>query len=65
MDRKTLAKFINFFSVNIYAKTALKLFLAMPNSTLPTNIQLNSFIFVARVSLHRGKRYVVRVGKKP
>ena len=47
MDKKALAKFINFF----YAKTTLKLSVAMPNSRLHTNFQLNIFIFEARVSL--------------
>ena len=32
-------------------KTAIKLFVAIPNSRLSTNFQLNIFIFVARVSL--------------
>ena len=51
MDRKALAKFINFFSVKIYAKTAIKLSVAVPNSRLPTNFQLNIFILKVRVSL--------------
>ena len=34
-----------------FAKMAMKLFAAMPNSRLPTNFQLNIFIFVARISL--------------
>ena len=51
-----MAKFKSFFSVNIrlvniYGETAIMLFIAMPNSTLPTNFQLNIFIFEARVSL--------------
>ena len=33
------------FSVKIYAKIALKLSVAMSNSRLPTNFQLNIFIF--------------------
>ena len=32
-------------------KTAIKFFVAIPNSRLSTNFQLNIFIFVARVSL--------------
>ena len=50
MDKKALAKFINFF-LKIYAKTTYKLSVAMPNSRLHTNFQLNIFIFEARVSL--------------
>ena len=38
------------FSVKMFAKTALELSVAMPNSRLPTNFQLNVFIFEARVS---------------
>ena len=34
-----------------YAKTTLKSFVAMPNNRLPTNFQLNVFIFEACVSL--------------
>ena len=37
--------------MNKYAKTALKLFVAIPISLLPTNFQLNIFIFEARVDL--------------
>ena len=36
----------------MYAKIALKLFVAMPNNKLPTNFQLNIFIFKAKVRLH-------------
>ena len=50
MKRRALAKFMSFFSVKIYAKTAKKLFVAMPNSRLPMNFQLNIFIFEASVS---------------
>ena len=37
--------------MNKYAKTAIKLFAAMPDSILPTIFQFNIFIFEARVSL--------------
>ena len=37
--------------MKIYGKTALNLCVAMPNSRLVTNFQLNIFIFEARVSL--------------
>ena len=36
--------------MNTYAKTAKKLFIAMPSSRLPTKFQLNIFIFEAKVS---------------
>ena len=39
------------FSVKMFAKTALELSVAMPNSRLPANFQLNVFVFEARVSL--------------
>ena len=51
MDKKALAKFVNFFFLKIYAKITLKLSVAMPNSRLHTNFQLNIFIFEARASL--------------
>ena len=38
------------FSVSKYAKTELKLFVAMPYSILPKNFQLNILIFEARAS---------------
>ena len=43
----------NFFSLKIYAKIEQKLsvFVAKHNSWLPTNFQLNIFIFEARTSL--------------
>ena len=46
MNRKAVAKFITiFFSVNKWAKITLMLFVAMPNSTLIANFQLNTFDF--------------------
>ena len=49
--QESSSKIFKLFSVNIFAKMTLKLFVAMPNSKLHTNFQLNIFIFVVRVSL--------------
>ena len=51
MDRKAPFKFSKKISVNKYAKTALKLLIAMSNCKLPTKYQLNIFIFEARANL--------------
>ena len=52
MDRKAIAKFMTFFSVSKYiCQNSTRLFVAMPNSSLPTNFQLNIFVFEARTSL--------------
>ena len=40
-----------FFSMSKFAKTALNLFVGLPNNKLPTNFQLNIVHFEARVSL--------------
>ena len=51
-DREFLGHIFKLFSSRKkYAKTALNMFAATPISRLPTNSQLNIFIFVARVSL--------------
>ena len=62
-----------FFCEDIrYAKTALKLFVAMPNSKLPTNFQLNIFILEARAiiqtlfqSLKQNANESARLGNTP
>ena len=50
MDRKALEKI---FSMKIYAKTALKLFVAMPkpNGRLTTNFQVSILIFEVMANL--------------
>ena len=50
-DRKFLGQIFKKDSSDKYAKSALKVFVAMPKIRLRTNFQLNIFIFVARVSL--------------
>ena len=49
--QESSSNFLNFFSVRNYAKAELKLFVAMPNTKLPTNFQIIIFIFEARARL--------------
>ena len=51
LDTEFLGQIFKLFSRNKSAKNAIKLFVAMANGRLPTNFQLNIFIFVARASL--------------
>ena len=49
--QESCSKIQKLFSMNNYAKTATMLFVALPYERLPTNFQLNIFIFEARASL--------------
>ena len=46
-EQESYSKIYKLFSLKIYGKTARKLSVAMPNIRLPTNFQLNIFIFEA------------------
>ena len=48
--QESFNKIFKLFSVSKYAKTEIKLFVAMPYSMLPKNFQLNILIFEARAS---------------
>ena len=64
MDMKALTKLSNYFYVIKYAVTALKLYLVMLNCKLPTNFQLNVFIFEAKAGLLTLLQSLKQIGRK-